>query len=71
MSLFLYFLFRMQLYELILIFMTLNEHNNKNIKLMAQLMGGEKSMELFLDRLLHESVYDRRVRPFYKNDNSK
>ena len=51
--------------------MTLNEHNNKNIKLMAQLMGGEKSMELFLDRLLHESVYDRRVRPFYKSDNSK
>ncbi len=38
--------------------------------LMAQLKGGEKTMEKFLDRLLHESVYDRRVRPFYRSGKS-
>lgn len=32
----------------------------------GQLIGGEKTMEEFLDRLLHHSVYDRRIRPFYK-----
>lgn len=37
----------------------------------SQLMGSERTMEQFLDRLLHESVYDRRIRPFYKDSKSK
>jgi hypothetical protein len=36
----------------------------------AQLIGSEKTMEQFLDRLLHESVYDRRIRPFYTDSRS-
>ena len=58
-------------FYLLIIFMEIQIQNLCQKRVMAQLMGGEKSMELFLDRLLHESVYDRRVRPFYKNDNSK
>ena len=40
--------------------------NNYYFSTSGQLSGGEKTMEQFLDRLLHESVYDRRIRPFYK-----
>ena len=58
-------------FYLLIIFMEIQIQNLCQKRVMAQLMGGEKSMELFLDRLLHESVYDRRVRPFYKSDNSK
>jgi hypothetical protein len=36
----------------------------------SQLIGSEKTMEQFLDRLLHESVYDRRIRPFYTDGKS-
>ena len=49
-----------------LIFMAIQFYNNRYFSSTAQLMGGEKTMEQFLDRLLHESVYDRRIRPFYK-----
>jgi hypothetical protein len=31
----------------------------------AQLSGGVKTMEEFLDRLLHVSIYDKRIRPFF------
>jgi hypothetical protein len=45
---------------------------NENISLiLSQLVGSEKTMEQFLDRLLHESVYDRRIRPFYTDSKSK
>ena len=37
----------------------------------SQLSGREKTMEQFLDRLLHESVYDKRIRPFYTDNKSK
>ena len=37
----------------------------------SQLVGSERTMEQFLDRLLHESVYDRRIRPFYTDSKSK
>jgi hypothetical protein len=44
---------------------------NENISLiLSQLVGSEKTMEQFLDRLLHESVYDRRIRPFYTDSKS-
>ena len=46
--------------------MALQQYINHYLSTTAQLMGGEKTMEQFLDRLLHESVYDRRIRPFYK-----
>ena len=32
--------------------------------IMSQLNGVERTMEQFLDGLLHHSVYDRRIRPF-------
>jgi hypothetical protein len=38
--------------------------------ILSQLLGSEKTMEQFLDRLLHESVYDRRIRPFYTESKS-
>ena len=38
---------------------------------LSQLSGKEKTMEQFLDRLLHESVYDKRIRPFYTDNKSK
>ena len=38
---------------------------------LSQLIGSEKTMEQFLDRLLHESIYDRRIRPFYTDSKSK
>lgn len=45
---------------------------NLNVSPVAsQLMGSEKTMEQFLDRLLHESVYDRRIRPFYSDKKGK
>jgi hypothetical protein len=56
----------MKLYLLIIIIIEILIQILNN-RIMAQLMGGEKTMEQFLDRLLHESVYDRRVRPFYKS----
>lgn len=31
---------------------------------------GDKTMEKFLDKLFHESVYNRRIRPFYTDTNS-
>ena len=37
----------------------------------SQLSGSEKTMEQFLDKLLHESVYDRRIRPFYTDSKSE
>lgn len=44
---------------------------NQNVYLTnSQLIGSEKTMEQFLDRLLHESVYDRRIRPFYTDGKS-
>jgi hypothetical protein len=45
---------------------------NQNVcPIFSQLIGSEKTMEQFLDRLLHESVYDRRIRPFYTDGKSK
>ena len=38
---------------------------------LSQLVGSEKTMEQFLDRLLHESIYDRRIRPFYTDSKSE
>lgn len=34
------------------------------------ILGGNpnNTMENFLDKLLHESVYDRRIRPFFKDN---
>ncbi|CAF0844269.1 unnamed protein product [Brachionus calyciflorus] len=43
---------------------------NQNLPNTNQLVGSEKTMEQFLDRLLHESVYDRRIRPFYTDSKS-
>lgn len=37
---------------------------SNTIPIMSQLHGVEKTMEQFLDGLLHHSVYDRRIRPF-------
>ena len=55
-------------FSLMLMLIVLNE----NISLiLSQLVGSEKTMEQFLDRLLHESVYDRRIRPFYTDSKSK
>jgi hypothetical protein len=45
--------------------------NNQILPNLSQLVGSEKTMEQFLDRLLHESVYDRRIRPFYTDSKSK
>ena len=45
---------------------------NENISIiLSQLVGSEKTMEQFLDRMLHESVYDRRIRPNFKDNKPK
>jgi hypothetical protein len=44
--------------------------NIQFVTVFSQLVGSEKTMEQFLDRLLHESVYDRRIRPFYTDSKS-
>ena len=36
----------------------------------SQLLGDEKTIEQFLDRLLHPKNYDRRIRPFFNSDKS-
>ena len=54
------------LFVLVLIFLL----NDNLIPVMSQLSGGERTMEQFLDSLLHSSVYDRRIRP-YSNLESK
>lgn len=65
-AIFIHYLVNVKL-SLLLILIILNE----NISLiLSQLVGSEKTMEQFLDRLLHESVYDRRIRPFYTDSKS-
>jgi hypothetical protein len=54
--------------KMFLLLMMLNQHILSHL---SQLVGSEKTMEQFLDRLLHESVYDRRIRPFYTDSKSK
>lgn len=54
------------LYILCLLILNLNV-----LPIDSQLVGSEKTMEQFLDRLLHESVYDRRIRPFYTDSKGK
>lgn len=54
------------LFVLVIIFLL----NDNLIPVMSQLSGGERTMEQFLDSLLHSSVYDRRIRP-YSNLESK
>jgi hypothetical protein len=34
----------------------------------VKVMPTNQTIEQFLDRMLHESVYDRRIRPFYSSD---
>ena len=46
-------------------------NHNVYFPVFSQLSGREKTMEQFLDRLLHESVYDKRIRPFYTDNKSK
>ena len=36
-------------------------------KIVPILSNANNTMENFLDKLLHESVYDRRIRPFFKD----
>lgn len=49
-----------------------NVNSNENTSGPNMNLGQEKTMEQFLDRLLHESVYDKRIRPFYTDSkNSK
>ena len=52
------------LFMLLLILLLFIRHSS------SQLVGSERTMEQFLDRLLHESVYDRRIRPFYTDSKS-
>lgn len=49
-------------YLLLILIITLL--NDNTFPVIGQLSGGEKTMEQFLDGLLHSSVYDRRIRPF-------
>ncbi len=37
----------------------------------SQLTGDEKTIEQFLDRLLHPQNYDRRIRPFYNSNKAE
>ena len=37
----------------------------------SQLLGNEKTIEQFLDRLRHPNNYDRRIRPFYSDSKGK
>jgi len=53
----------------LIIILILNQ--NLYYPVFSQLSGREKTMEQFLDRLLHESVYDKRIRPFYTDNKSK
>jgi hypothetical protein len=46
-------------YLIVLVLFSIN-----TFPVLSQLSGGEKTMEQFLDSLLHSSVYDRRIRPF-------
>ena len=59
----------MSLGKLLLMILILN--HNLYYPVLSQLSGREKTMEQFLDRLLHESVYDKRIRPFYTDNKSK
>ena len=67
-----------------LIIQTLAKLNNVNMRVAAlllliqlvlpvfsQLLGNEKTIEQFLDRLLHPNNYDRRIRPFYSDSKGK
>jgi hypothetical protein len=60
----------MRLYLITIILITIQQYKNPYFSSDAQLLGGEKTMEQFLDRLLHENIYDRRIRPFYRYENS-
>lgn len=59
----------MSLGKLLLMILILN--HKLYYPVLSQLSGREKTMEQFLDRLLHESVYDKRIRPFYTDNKSK
>jgi hypothetical protein len=59
-----------QLMRLNTIFLLILIINQNVCPIFSQLVGSEKTMEQFLDRLLHESVYDRRIRPFYTDSKS-
>jgi hypothetical protein len=51
-------------FSIILFILIINPFSN-------QLVGSERTMEQFLDRLLDTNVYDRRIRPSYTDQNSK
>ena len=42
--------------------------NQQGSPVSSQLIGDEKTIEQFLDRLLHPQNYDRRIRPFFNSD---
>jgi len=59
----------MRIIKFLLMILLIND--NFYYPVFSQLSGREKTMEQFLDRLLHESVYDKRIRPFYTDNKSK
>ena len=58
----------MKIIFMIYVFMSIENNSNRYFKVEAQFRDSELTMEKFLDRLLQESVYDRRIRPYYRGD---